>query len=321
MALPRGRLNMDEFARTEIVGSSSAVKNKLGFIKKVADSDKNILILGETGTGKDLTAQKIHELSWRRNRPFVAINCAMIPEGLFEAELLGYARGSFTGAVREKPGLFEIAGEGSIFLDEIGDLPFHLQAKLLRVMEEKKCRRLGEIVNRKIRARMIFATNQNLQEEVELGRFRKDLYYRISVVKFCIPPLRERKEDIPLLAGYFLDKENQRTGTAKELTPEALKKLMAYDFPGNIRELENIVERACFISEKDLVMEGDIKLDENPQVSNYKATVNSDSLRETLEKCRWNKTKAAYVLGKSRRQLYRLLEKHRLDDFIRKSHP
>jgi len=314
-----GPMIMEDFTHTEIVGDSSAIRKKLDFIRKAADSDKNILILGETGTGKDLTARKLHELSWRRNRPFISINCAMIPEGLFEAELLGYARGAFTGAIRDKPGLFEIARDGSIFLDEIGDLPFHLQAKLLRIMEERRYRRLGDTINHKILARMIFATNQNLQQNVNLGRFRKDLYYRISVVKLHIPPLRERKEDIPLLVHNVLKKEIKKTGVVKELSPSALKKLMAYDFPGNIRELENIVEQAYLISEKDLVTDRDIKFEEDLRISCQKEGVSPDWLRQLLENCRWNKTIAACALGISRRQFYRMVNKHGLTDIVKKS--
>ncbi len=310
---------IEDLAHVEIVGSSSAIRKKLDFIKKAADSDKNVLILGETGTGKDLTARKLHELSWRRNRPFISINCAMIPEGLFEAELSGYARGAFTGAIRDKPGLFEIAKDGSIFLDEIGDLPFHLQAKLLRIMEEKKCRRLGDTVNHNILARMIFATNQNLQEDVNLGRFRKDLYYRISVVKLHIPPLRERKEDIPLLVLNVLRKEIIKTGIVKELSSSALKKLMDYDFPGNIRELENIIEQAYLISDEHLVTDKDIKFEDNPKIFCQKEALGPDRLRKLLENCRWNKTEVACTLGISRRQLYRLVYKYNLTDIIKRS--
>lgn len=308
------------YCDTEIVGISPIIKRKLRFIHKAAKSDKSVLILGETGTGKDLTAQKIHELSDRRNRPFVAINCTDIPEELFEAELFGYVRGSFTGAVKDKLGLLEVAKNGTIFFDEIGDLSLHLQAKILRMIEKRELRRIGETAVRKINARFIFATNKNLQEEVKAGRFRKDLYYRINVIKFYIPPLKERKEDIPLLVDHMLRKDRAGTWPKKVIYKEALKKLMAYDFPGNIRELENIVERACILSERNVVTEKDIKLDCDLKSYRKNMIITPEQLRKTLENCRWNKTRAANRMGKSRRQFYRLLEKHKMSDCIKKDY-
>jgi transcriptional regulator with PAS, ATPase and Fis domain len=201
-------MNSPASSDTELVGTSSVIKRKLRFIHKVARSDKSVLILGETGTGKDLAAKRIHELSNRRNKPFVAINCTDIPEDLFEAELFGYVRGSFTGALNDKLGLLEVAKDGMIFLDEIGALSLHLQAKILRVIEKRELRRIGETTVRRIYARFIFATNKNLQEEVKGKRFRKDLYYRINVRKFYIPPLKEREEDIPVVVDHILSKES-----------------------------------------------------------------------------------------------------------------
>lgn len=300
-------------------GSNPIRDDGLDFIRKIADSDKNILLMGETGAGKDFTAKKIHEISPRNKNPFVAISCANIPGDLFEAELFGFVKGAFTGAAREKAGLLEVAGAGTIFLDEIGELPIFLQAKILRAIEDRELRRLGDTFVRKINARFIFATNKDLEEEVKAGRFRKDLYFRICVVKFIIPPLRERKEDIPLLIAHILDKENKKGLIKKEITREALRKIMAYDFPGNIRELENIMERACLLSEGDSITERDIKL--NQGLSHFKGEhpgLSSDYLRHTLELCRWNKTRAAREVGKSRRQFYRLLEKHNMGDCIRK---
>lgn len=308
------------FSEIKIIGNSLALKKNLEFINKVAKSDKNVLIWGETGTGKDLTAKKLHELSDRRNKPFVAINCVNIPEDLFEAELFGYVRGAFTGAIKEKLGLLEIAKDGTVFIDEIGDLSLHLQAKILRIIEEKELRRIGDTFVRKIYACFIFATNKNLQEEVNEGKFRKDLYYRINVMRLYIPPLRERKEDIPLLVKYILEKENNGKEYKKEVSRIALEKLMAYDFPGNIRELENIMERALAFSDEDIITDRDIIFD-----FEYKASTDKDfritpkQLRKTLEKCRWNKTRAATEIGKSRRQFYRLLEKYQMTDCIRRN--
>jgi transcriptional regulator with GAF, ATPase, and Fis domain len=299
-------------------GISFYLKDRTGIINRVANSDKSVLLLGETGTGKDFTAKKIHELSEKRSKPFVAISCANIPEELFEAELFGFARGSFTGAIREKPGLLEIAKDGTVFLDEIGELSSYLQAKILRVIEEKEIRRVGETIHRKILARFIFATNKELYEEVKRGRFRKDLYFRISVVKFYLPPLRERREEIPFLVNHILERENMKQKSKKEISPVALKKLMSYDFPGNIRELENIIERAYILSNKSQITDADIKLDFGllgPRGSNH---LTAEKLRTTLAECHWNKTRAAKEVGKSRRHFYRLLEKFRLADCIRR---
>jgi len=305
---------------SEIVGKSLIIKEKLCFIHKAAKSDKNVLILGETGTGKDLTAKKVHEFSDRSNNPFIPINCTNIPEDLFEAELFGYRRGSFTGAINDKLGLLEVAKNGTVFFDEIGDLSIHLQAKMLRIIEKRELRRIGDTVTRKIYARFIFATNKNFQEEVKMGQFRKDLYYRINVITFSIPPLRERKEDIPLLVNCILRKERKGGEPRKQINQWAQNKLMAYDFPGNIRELENIIERACILSEGNILTENDIEL-ENELVSNNKGVkVTQELLRRTLETCRWNKTKAAIKIGKSRRQFYRLLEKHQMAGCVRRNY-
>ncbi len=303
---------------TEIVGRSLIIKRRMRFIRKVAKSDKNVLILGETGTGKNLTAKRIHELSDRKNRPFVVINCTDIPEDLFEAELFGYVRGSFTGAVKDKLGLLEVAKNGTIFFDEIGDLSLHLQAKILRLIEKRELRRIGETIVRRIYARFIFATNKNLQEEMKAKRFRKDLYYRINVIKFCLPPLRERKEDIPLLVDHILKKDRREGEPKKVIYKETLKILMAYNFPGNIRELENIVERARILSEGNIIVEKDIKLDRDLKYCRNTMNITSEQLKKILEISRWNKTKAARKMGKSRRQFYRLLERHKMSDCIKK---
>ncbi|MFW6173480.1 MAG: sigma-54 interaction domain-containing protein [Elusimicrobiota bacterium] len=303
-----------------IIGESKAVKRKLGFINKVANSDKNVLIWGETGTGKNLTAKMIHKMSHRKNKPFISVNCSNIPEELFEAELFGYRRGAFTGAHREKVGLLEFARGGTVFLDEIGDLSLHFQAKILKTIEEKELRRIGDMIVRRIHARFIFATNKDLQEEVRGGKFRKDLYYRINVIRFYIPSLMDRKEDIPLLAKFFLGKENRNRERKRTFSKGALKKLMAYDFPGNIRELENIIERAYLLSEKDAIDEEDIVFDPGGESSSGEdLNITPDRLRSALEKCRWNKTRAATEIGKSRRQFYRLLEKHQMTDCIKRN--
>jgi len=308
-----------DFLEKDIIGTSLVVKEKRRFIRKVANSEKNVLILGETGTGKDLMARKIHELSHRKNKPFIPINCANIPSDLFEAELFGYARGSFTGAYKEKLGLIEIAEKGTVFLDEIGDLSLNLQAKILRIIENKEIRRIGEIDTRTIDVRFIFATNRELQKEVRKGTFRKDLYYRISVVKFYIPPLEERKEDIPLLVNYFLERKGRENNSRKEISRGALRKLMKHNFPGNIRELENIIERACIFAEENEINENDIKFDSGLFHFRGENIITPEQIITALESSRWNKTKAAQKIGKSRRQFYRLLEKYQMTDCIRKA--
>lgn len=293
-------------------------REEAGIVVKAARCDKNVLILGETGTGKDVTARMVHELSGRRVHPFVAVNCASLPDDLVEAELFGYTRGSFTGAVRDKEGLLEAAGNGTVFLDEIGELPLRLQAKILRMIDKRETRRIGETAVRTVAARFIFATNRDLEEEVRTGKFRRDLYFRINVVRIRLPSLRERREDIPCLVHQILERENERGCKRKDLSPEALGRLMTYDFPGNIRELENIIERAYVLCEEEIIRDEDLIFEEYPWTPEKDGPLTPDTLRRILASCRWNKTKAAGEIGRSRRQLYRLLEKYRMDDCIRR---
>lgn len=298
---------------TQIVGSSKAMDEVFHLIWKIAQSDQNVLINGETGTGKNLAAKRIHELSRRKTQPFLTINCANIPGELFEAELFGYGKGAYTGAVKEKQGLLETVGYGSVFLDEIGELPLFMQAKLLQTIENKELRRVGETSSRKIKARFIFATNKNLQEEVTKGEFRKDLFYRINVVSLSMPPLKHRKEDIPLLVEFFLNKNKvDRSGTIS-MSWGAIKKLVDYEYPGNIRELENIVTRALLFKNGNTILARDISFDSNSYPRGHRDSITPKRIQEALEHCRWNKTLAAKEVGKSRRQFYRLLEKFNFD--------
>jgi len=299
-----------------IIGSSFAMLSMFKALCRAANYDKSVLLLGETGTGKDLAARKIHELSSRRDYPFIPINCSNLSDGLFESELFGHARGAFTGAVQEKSGLLDAAGNGTVFMDEIGELPLHLQAKILRVLDKKESRRIGSTLTTTVRVRFIFATNRDLHGDVHKGTFRKDLYYRINVVRILIPALRERKEDIPVLADHFIGRENLRSGTRKYLDPEAMQKLLHYDFPGNVRELENIIERSAVFSEGDAITAKDIRLDTDPNRASDEVV--GSQLKAILEECRWNKTKTARKLGKSRRQLYRLLDKYDLTECAKK---
>jgi two-component system response regulator PilR (NtrC family) len=230
-----------------IIGKSSRMRELFGMIQKVAGSLSSVLILGESGTGKELAARAIHISSARKSKPFVAVNCGAIPETLIESELFGHKRGAFTGAFADRPGLFEQAEGGTLFLDEIGELPLLLQTKLLRVLQEREFRRVGDSVVRKTDVRVLAASNRDLQEQVSSGGFREDLYYRINVVQLLMPPLRDRVEDIPQLVDHFFQKYCEPNHSGETITPAALKLLMNYSFPGNIRELENVVERSLIL--------------------------------------------------------------------------
>ena len=238
-----------------MIGNSREMVKLYATIKKVADTPANVLILGESGTGKELVARAIHENSSRRQMPFVVINCGGIPENLLESELFGYIKGSFTGAYADKAGLFEVAHGGSIFLDEIGELPPLLQVKLLRVVQEKTFRRIGDSEDIRVDVRIISATNKNLADNVKSGSFREDLYYRLNVIPFHLPPLRERKEDIPVLTKHFIEKYSREFGKEiKTISAYALELLMQYPFPGNIRELENIIERSVALETSNIIL-------------------------------------------------------------------
>ena len=236
----------------KIVGESKGITSVIEEVKKIANSRSNVLLLGETGTGKELVARAIHFNSARQDKPFVPINCSAIPENLLESELFGYVKGAFTGATGSKRGLFEEANGGTVFLDEIGDLSQQLQAKLLRVMDDHEIRPLGGVQSRKVDIRFIAATNIDIVTAVREGLFREDLYYRINVVSITLPPLRERKEDVIILAKHFLEKYSQEIGKpVKFIDDQVLRLLMDYSWPGNVRELQNIIERAVLITESN----------------------------------------------------------------------
>jgi two-component system response regulator PilR (NtrC family) len=239
----------ERFSFSGLFGKSRVMRDLYGLIEKVAASTANVLILGESGTGKELAARALHMNSPRRERPFVAINCGAIPETLIESELFGHNRGSFTGAVADRPGLFEQAEGGTLFLDEIGEIPLLLQAKMLRVLQEREFRRVGGTMAIKSDVRIVAASNRNLEEQVKEGTFREDLFYRLNVVQVRMPPLRERPEDLPVLLEYFYNKyvPTPPPSNSAIITPDALKILAAYPFPGNVRELENMVERCVVL--------------------------------------------------------------------------
>ncbi len=310
-----------------MIGKSNGMLKVYSLVKKVADTTANVLITGESGTGKELVAGAIHENSSRKDKPFVAINCGGIPENLLESELFGYMKGSFSGAHADKPGLFEVAHRGTIFLDEIGELPPFLQVKLLRVVQEKTFRRIGGTKNIKVDVRIISATNQDLEQKVKDSDFREDLYYRLNVIPVKIPPLRERNEDIPLLARYFIEKYSKEFGKEiKKISPYALRLLMGYPFPGNVRELENIIERSValettnIILPENLVMAGADKIDQDTvlndsipeegiNLNKELARVEGLLIKKALQKTNGSKTKAAKLLDISFDSLRYRLEK------------
>lgn len=235
----------------EIIGISEPIKKLKDIIETVALTDTTVLIEGESGTGKELVARTIHLKSKRRNKPFICVNCGAIPENLVESELFGYKKGAFTGAVEDKQGIFMYAEGGTIFFDEIGELPLHVQVKLLRVLQEKELRRIGDLNSIKVDVRIIAATNKDLKEAIKTGKFREDLFYRLNVVTIKIPPLRERKEDIPVLTQYILKKiSNRLDKKITNIEPEVFKLLTNYDWPGNVRELENIIERVVVFAKE-----------------------------------------------------------------------
>jgi formate hydrogenlyase transcriptional activator len=238
----------------EIIGESGALKRVLEQVETVAATDSTVLILGETGTGKELVARAIHNLSARRDRNFVSANCAAIPAGLLESELFGHERGAFTGAVTREIGRFAMADKGSMFLDEVGDMPLELQSKLLRVVQEQEFERLGSARTIRVNFRLVAATNRDLLEMVETGRFRRDLYYRLNVFPITVPPLRDRLEDIPLLLRHFTNTYAERMNkTIDVVRPKDMEALVRYSWPGNVRELQNVIER-CVILSSDRVL-------------------------------------------------------------------
>ena len=243
------------FGLENIIGKSQKMQELFTLIQKVAQSNSTVLITGESGCGKELVAAAMHNLSPRKNKNFVTINCATFPEGLLESELFGHVKGSFTGALYNKEGLFEVANRGSIFLDEIGEMPLSLQSKLLRVLENGTFRRVGGLNDITVDVRVISATNKDISEAVASGSFREDLFYRLNVVPVNIPPLRERPDDIPLLLDHFLNKFSSNT---KRFSPEALRFLMNYSWKGNVRELENMVERTVLLTDREIILPEDL---------------------------------------------------------------
>jgi DNA-binding NtrC family response regulator len=302
-----------------IVGRSDAMREIFATVERVAPTRATVLMCGESGVGKDLIARAIHHHSPRDGRPFVKINCTALPENLMESELFGYEKGAFTGANTTKPGKFEQADTGTVFLDEIGDVPASVQVKLLRILQEREFERLGSNKTRHIDVRVLAATNVDLRAALEQGTFREDLYYRLNVLPINIPPLRERKEDIPFLAEHFVKKLKKDLGTPVESISEAaIQRLLEYHWPGNVRELENVIERSMVLASGAVLEAADIKLDLDPKarlatadnflpdgmtLDDYERSI----IREALHRANGNKSQAARLLGLTRNALrYRL---------------
>jgi DNA-binding NtrC family response regulator len=303
-------------AEGRIVGRSRPMVEVFKLVAKVAQGRSTVLVRGESGTGKELIARAIHAESPRRDRPFVAVNCAAIPEPLLESELFGHMRGSFTTAVADKPGLFEEANTGTLFLDEVGDLALPVQAKLLRAVESQEVKRVGGTVPNKVDVRILAATNKNLEEAVKEGEFREDLFFRLNVVAIDVPPLRDRKEDIPLLAEHFLAREAQANGkNVLGIAPETLQLLVDYPWPGNVRELAHVIERAVALSGKPLLLPEDLPHNVRPDPNRRLRTldeVERDYILEVLRETRGNKQAAAAILHIDRKTLQRKAQRYHI---------
>ncbi|QDT03673.1 Transcriptional regulatory protein ZraR [Rubripirellula lacrimiformis] len=301
--------------QTQMIGQSEQIAKVFRLVDRVAPTDSPVLIEGESGTGKELVARAIHLGNARAGRPMVTVNCAALPEQLVESELFGHEKGSFTGATAAKPGLFEVANGSTLFIDEIGELPLALQPKLLRVLEDGSLRRVGSEKERHVDVRIVAATNRNLKQEVEEGRFREDLYYRINVLTIGLPPLRERSGDISLLVNHFL-------GKGYELDDDARSALESYHWPGNIRQLINVIKRAKILADDvitmdDLPEELDVPTSasstESVDVEGSLISLQRDHIHEVLGQVSGNKSAAARILGVERRKLYRMMKQHGIE--------
>ena len=330
----------DGRARASIIGDSQQIVEVFKIIDKVADTPSTVLITGESGTGKELIATALHDGSSRRDKPLIKINCAAIPKDLMESELFGYERGAFTGAVTSKPGRFELADTGTLFLDEIAEIPVEMQVKLLRALQESEFERVGGIKTTHVDVRLIAATNRDLEKEIEAGRFRKDLYYRLNVVPIVLPALRERVSDIPRLAGHFIEKYNKRLNKKIEgITDDAIAMLQTWTWPGNIRELENLMERVIVFCDGPLIQLSDLPesvrggaaaqalLAGDPitqgtapvgalkdAVKQQTARVEKDLIVKALEETQGNVTRAAKLLQISRKSLQTKMKEFGLRD-------
>ena len=308
------------------IGNSELVVQLKKLANRIANSDSTVMVRGESGTGKDLISKAIHHMSPRANGPFVTINCGAIPENLLESELFGHVKGAFTGAIKDKDGLFKVADGGTLFLDEVGNTSLNIQVKLLRVLEEKKITPVGGTIPINVDVRLIAATNANLEDDVKEGRFREDLFYRLNVIPVDIPPLRDRKEDIPLLVDFFINKYSRKTNTEpKIISSDAMDLLCSYRWTGNVRELENVIERALLLNRSDKLEPSDFpeKLKTPQKVSIVEDDTPLNPTLESMEKAYIHyimaqtggkKREAAKILGIDPSTLYRKIDKYSLND-------
>ncbi len=310
------------YGAPNIIGESKAMQSVFALLEKVSRTDSTVLILGESGTGKEMVASTIHFQSPRKDKPIIRVNCAALPENLIESELFGYEKGAFTGAAGRKPGRFDLADGGTIFLDEIGDLPLLTQTKILRVLEERSFERLGATTTVTVDVRIIAATNKDLEKEVKKGTFREDLYYRLNVIPVLLPPLRRRKEDIALLVHSFTRRFNDQMGTSASFTPEAVETLMSYSFPGNVRELLNVIERCVALNTDNLIRPVDLPahITKDKKAKTILASlhdITSEAEKEhiisILRLTKGNRTQAAEILGVSRKNLWEKINLHKID--------
>jgi DNA-binding NtrC family response regulator len=303
----------------ELIGTSAKMQGVYKVMEKVSKHDHPVLILGESGTGKELAARSIHYSGQRRAQPFVPVECSSLAPSLIESELFGYVRGAFTGALNSRKGLLEAANGGTLFLDEIGEMPVELQAKLLRALQEREIKPVGTTERRRIDVRVISATNRDLDTEVANGKFRQDLYFRLNVVQIKLPPLRERKRDIPLLVGAFLDKFSTPVGARLAVAEDAMQRLLSYDWPGNVRELENAIARAAALSSSTSIHIGD--LPSSVQVPSANDLHRNEilpleelerrAINRTLKETRGDRLEAAKILGIGKTTLYRRLKEYK----------
>jgi DNA-binding NtrC family response regulator len=315
----------EKYRFENMIGKSRKMREIYNLIERIAGTDSTVLITDESGTGKEMAARAIHFLSHRREKSFVSINCGALPENLLESELFGHTKGSFTGAVADKKGMFEVAQQGTLFLDEVGEMSPWTQVKLLRALQERKIRRVGGTHEIEVDVRIIASTNQDLKERIGDGDFREDLYYRLNVISFEMPPLKKRKEDLPLLVSHFLQKYCRQMGRKmKRIAPDAMKVFEMYPWPGNVRELENVIERVVAIEERETITEESLppdlfKLQEKPEDKNlfqpgfdlhqYLDDVSKSFIREALEATGGNLKETAGLLGVNYRSLRYLMEK------------
>ncbi len=315
----------------EIIGKSDEIQEVFNLVDKVADTDSTIMICGESGTGKELIAKAIHYRSGRSNQPFVSINCGALPENLLESELFGHVKGSFTGAIRDKEGLFKVACGGTFFLDEVGETSPAIQVKLLRVLQEREIIPVGGTAPIKVDVRLVAATNADLELAVKENRFRTDLYYRLNVIPINIPPLRDRRDDIELLVDHFLKEASDASGRQKTIAKDAMELLECYDWPGNVRELENIIERAVILGDSDEIITMSLPekirnhSHQRRQIIMEKAQMTLEELEKeylisVLEATGWQKKKASLILGINASTLYRKIQRYKLSPEKLKQH-